>query len=111
MNGRQTGSMALYGMFGKLTAQPGRRDALVGILLENARRMAEVGAQVYIVNTTPNDPDVVWIVDIWDSKEAHDASLRLDHVRSAITRAMPLLAKAPDGIELTPIDGAGLRER
>src|SRR5687768_17402496 len=103
--------MTLYGMFGKLTARPGQRDALLAILLENARRMGEVGAHVYIVGTAPDDPDAVWATEVWESKEAHEASLKLDSVRSAIQRALPLLAGPPEGTEFTPIDGAGLPPR
>ena len=100
--------MTLYGMFGKLTARSGQRDALVDILLENAHAMADVGARVYIVNTGPAEPDAVWVYEVWDGKQAHDDSLKLDSVRSAIQRAVPLLAAPPESIELVPIAGAGL---
>jgi quinol monooxygenase YgiN len=100
----------MFGMFGKLTAQPGRRDALLGILLDASRGVAQLeGCRLYVINTAPDDPDSVWVYEAWDTKEAHASSLQLDETRAAIQRALPLLAGPPDGgITLTPVGGLGL---
>ncbi len=37
------------------------------------------------------DADGLWATEIWESEEAHDASLQIDRVREQIGRAMPLL--------------------
>jgi quinol monooxygenase YgiN len=100
----------MFGMFGKLTAKPGHRDDLLSILLDATRGVAQTdGCRLYTVNTSPDDPDGVWIYEVWDDQEAHAASLQRDETKAAIKRAMPLLAGPPDGgIILTPVGGHGL---
>lgn len=97
-------------MFGKLTAKPGYRDALLSILIEASHAVAQVeGCRLYVVNTSPDDADGVWIYEAWDTEQAHAASLELDETHAAIQRAMPLLAHPPEnGITLTPVGGLGL---
>jgi quinol monooxygenase YgiN len=38
-----------------------------------------------------SDADGVWVTEVWESAEAHTASLQLDRVRDQIRRAMPIL--------------------
>lgn len=100
----------MFGMFGKLTAKPGHQGALLEILLEASRGVAQLeGCRLYVVNTSPDDPDSVWVYEAWDTQQAHASALALDQTHAAIQRAMPLLAGPPDGgITLTPIGGLGL---
>lgn len=100
----------MFGLFGKMTAKPGHRDALLSVLLEAASDLANVnGCRLYVVNTSPGDPDNVWIYEVWDSEEAHHASLYFDTTQAAIKRALPLLAGPPEaGVTLTPAGGLGL---
>lgn len=100
----------MFGMFGKLTAKPGNRDALLSILLEASRGVAQLeGCRLYVVNLSPDDPDSVYIYEAWDTAQAHAASLELEETRAAIHRAMPLLAGPPEnGVTLTPVGGLGL---
>ena len=37
------------------------------------------------------DADGVWATEIWESEEAHDASLLIESVRARIALAMPLI--------------------
>jgi quinol monooxygenase YgiN len=37
------------------------------------------------------DDDGVWATEIWESEQAHAASLSLDSVKERIARAMPLV--------------------
>ena len=100
----------MFGLFGKLTARPGQRDDLLSILLEASSGVAQIdGCQLYVVNTSPDDPDGIWVYEVWDDQEAHAASLRREDTQAAIKRAMPLLAGPPEGgIVLTPVGGHGL---
>jgi len=100
----------MFGLFGRLTAKPGWRDALVEVLLEASRGVAEVeGCHLYVVSTSPDDPDTAWVFEVWETQEAHAASLRYDTARALIKRALPLLAGPPEsGQTLTPVGGLGL---
>ncbi len=96
----------MYGLIGKFTAHPGKRDALVEVLLASVGDMP--GCLSYVVATDPGAEDVVWITEVWDSKASHAASLALPAVKQAIAKAMPLIASFGDGIVTTPVGGHGL---
>ena len=107
--GGGTVSMTRFGLFGKLTAHPGQRDALVQILLAAAELVAKApGCEVYIVHTSPTEPETVWVTEVWSSEADHDASLAIDGVRELITKARPLIELAPEGIRTIPVGGKGL---
>lgn len=100
----------MFAMFGKLTATPGRRDELLEILLEAAEVVDGVaGARLYLLNVADDDPAGVFVYELWDSAEAHRASLEVEAVRATISRAMPLLLGPPSGhVMLTPVGGLGM---
>jgi quinol monooxygenase YgiN len=100
----------MFGLFGKLTAKPRWRDALVEVLLEASRGVAQVdGCHLYVVSTSPDDPDSAWVFEVWETQEAHAASLQLDTAQSLIKRALPLLTGPPEsGHVLSPVGGLGL---
>ena len=96
----------MHGLIGKMIAAPGQRDALVAILLEGIAGMP--GCLSYVVATDPADANAIWITEVWDSKESHQASLSLPAVRQAITKARPLIAGFGDGTVTVPVGGHGL---
>ena len=96
----------MYGLIGKMTAAPGKRDALIAILLEGTA--AVPGCLSYIIAKDGTDSDAVWITEVWDTKESHDASLTLPSVKDAITRGRPLIAGFGERIVTTPVGRHGL---
>ncbi|MCC2978987.1 putative quinol monooxygenase [Sphingomonas sp. IC4-52] len=97
---------AMYGLIGKMRAQRGKRDALIAILMEGIAGMP--GCLSYVIANDPADPDIIWITEVWASKAAHQASLRLPSVRDAISRGRPLIAAMENIAETTPVGGTGL---
>jgi quinol monooxygenase YgiN len=98
-----------YGLTGKLKALPGKRAELEAILLEAAEMVSKAkGCHVYLVCRDPNAPDVIWVMEAWDSKEDHDNSLMPPEVRALIGRAMPLIDGKPEGTVLEIIGGVGI---
>ncbi len=101
--------MSKFGLYNKIPTQPGKRDALVDILLEVAAFMQQVsGCDLYLVNVSASEPDTVWVTEVWESSEAHQASLSLDSSKAAMKLGMPLIAGAVESIKLVPIGGKGL---
>ena len=96
----------MYGLIGKLTATPGQRDALQAILLENDGGMP--GCFSYIIAQDPEDPDSLWITEVWDSPESHTASLKLASVQQAIAKARPIIAGFSNRVVTAPVGGIGL---
>jgi quinol monooxygenase YgiN len=77
---------------GSLGTKPGQRDAVVAILLRPMPGLKEAGCLLYEVGINDDAPDTVFVCELWESPEAHRASLQLDSVRAAIAEAMPLLS-------------------
>ncbi|MET0374971.1 MAG: putative quinol monooxygenase [Rhizorhabdus sp.] len=100
---------AMYGLIGKMTAQAGKRGELVKILLDGVAGMP--GCLSYIVANDPTNPDLIWITEAWESKDAHGASLSLPSVKDAITKGRPLIAGMSAVAETLPIGGHGLLVR
>jgi len=93
----------MYGLIGKMTAVPGQRDALAKILLGGTGEMP--GCLSYIIAQDPDDADALWITEVWDSRESHQASLQLPDVQAAIAQGRPLIAGFSNRVETTPIGG------
>ncbi|MFJ6023609.1 putative quinol monooxygenase [Brevundimonas sp. NPDC092305] len=97
---------AMYGLIGRMKAQPGQCDALAAILLEGTGAMP--GCLSYIVARDPADADALWITEVWDSQASHRASLQLPAVQAAIARGRPLIAGFDGQTETEPLGGVGL---
>jgi quinol monooxygenase YgiN len=96
----------MYGLIGKITAAPGRREDLVQIILEGTTGMP--GCHSYVVATDPTSPDDIWVTEVWENGERHEASLGLPGVRAAIERGRPLIAGFSERHETAPVGGHGL---
>lgn len=96
----------MYGLIGKMLAKPGQRDALVKLLLEGSGEMP--GCLSYVVATEASDPDAIWITEVWDKPESHQASLKLPQVQTVIAKARPLIAGFGERFETNPVGGVGL---
>lgn len=100
--------MSKFAMYGKMTAQPGKRDELARLLLESEAALQEMeGCLLYILNESEDEPDVLWVTELWESAEAHDASLRNEKVLALIQRCRPLIAGV-SSVPVRPIGGKGL---
>ena len=97
----------MYGVMGRMIAQPGKRDALIAILLEGSGSMP--GCRSYIVARDMKDENAIWVTEVWDSKESHAASLNLPSVQAAIGRGRPLIAGFDTYTETVPMGGVGLK--
>ena len=96
----------MYGLIGKLTTAPGQRDALVTILTEGTAKMP--GCLSYVIALDTTEPDALWITEVWDKKESHQASLTIPAVKEAIAKGRPMIAGFSNRVETTPIGGTGL---
>jgi quinol monooxygenase YgiN len=80
----------MYGFIGQMKAVPGERERLIALLTGSSADMP--GCVSYVIAADRDDPDSIWITEIWDSAESHAASLELPAVREAIGQAKPLIA-------------------
>ncbi|TCS93214.1 putative quinol monooxygenase [Hazenella coriacea] len=101
--------MSKFGLFGKLIAKEGERDTLVEILLEAARSMETLdNCEIYLVNVSHDDPNSVFVYEIWSNESAHQASLSLESTQTLIQRAKPIIAGMERINTLVPRGGKGI---
>ena len=101
------GGKPMYGMIGRIKAAPGKREELLTVLLEGSAAMP--GCLSYVVAKDAKDADSIWVTEAWDSKESHDASLKLPQVQAAIAKARPIIAGFDSSAETEPVGGVGLK--
>lgn len=107
--GRVTeGERVLYGYIGSMRTKKGHRDDVIEILLSGADGLRTAGCQLYAVCSDPADAEAIWVSEIWDSADHHDASLQLPATKAAIGRAMPLLTGEFTRQELMVMGGIGV---
>jgi quinol monooxygenase YgiN len=101
-------ALVKYGYLGSMRIRPGHRDDVVTILLRDVEALRSVGCELYVVNVSDTDQDVIWVTEVWESKEHHDASLQLPAVKAAIAETMPMLTGELTRQELTVVGGLGV---
>jgi quinol monooxygenase YgiN len=96
----------MYGLIGKLDALPGQRDVLISVLIEGVAGMP--GCLSYVVARDAEDPDGIWVTEVWESEADHEASLSLPSVQAAIQKGRPLIAGLSSRYVTKPVGGHGL---
>jgi quinol monooxygenase YgiN len=97
-----------YGLFGKFSAQLGRRDDLVGYLLQAAELLERTPDCLHYIVSTSDEPEAVWVCEVWTDEAAHDASLEPEDIQALIQEAQPLIAGMSEQRQLTVHGGKGL---
>jgi len=90
-----------YGLIGQMLALPGKRAELVAILGEGTGAMP--GNMAYLIGEDSANPDAIWIVELWETKAAHAASLGFPAVKEAIRKGRPLIAGFGTRAEFKPV--------
>lgn len=96
----------MYGLIGKIKVVAGKRDMLIGLLINGVSGMP--GCLSYVVAQDPTDADAIWITEVWDNQASHKASLSLPSVQDAISKGKPLIAAFEQHIETIPMGGQGI---
>jgi quinol monooxygenase YgiN len=96
----------MYGLIGKVVAAPGRREELVEVLLAGTKNMP--GCLSYVVAKDEGNVDALWVTEVWDSQESHEASLELPAVQHAMARGRPAIAGFGERFVTVPLGGHGL---
>jgi quinol monooxygenase YgiN len=101
-------SAMTFANVGTLGAVAGRRDELVSLLTTRSDTLQAIGCLAYEVGVNDEQPDTVFVVELWESAEAHQASLALLEVQEAIAVARPLLSGEFSGFRFDVV-GSPLR--
>jgi len=90
-----------FGLIGQLSAVAGKRDELVACLREGSRDVP--GKLAYLIALDRNDPDSIWVTEIWRDEAAYNACLAMPGVEAASERLRGLVASAGPRIETIPV--------
>lgn len=97
-------------MYVRFTAIQGKSDELLQILLNAAEAMKSLDeCEIYIVNKSKGEPEVIWVTEVWINAEAHKRSLLLEGSKTMIERAKTLIAGI-EATEILPIGGKGISD-
>ncbi|WP_243076638.1 putative quinol monooxygenase [Microbacterium sp. SS28] len=99
----------VFANIGTLGTVPGARDALVAHLTRRSSVLSEIGCLAYEVGTNDDEPDTVFVIELWRDADAHRASLALPEVQAAIAEARPLLSGDFGGFRFD-VAGSPLRD-
>lgn len=94
---------------GTLGTLEGHRDELVAVLTQRSDVLRELGCRRYEVGVSDTAPDTVFVVEMWDSRQAHQRSLQHPQVQAAIARARPILSGEFGGFQFDVV-GSPLRD-
>jgi quinol monooxygenase YgiN len=94
---------------GTLGAVSGKRDELIALLTARNAALQPVGCLAYEVGVNGNEPDTVFVMELWEGEKAHQSSLELPEVQAAIAAAMPLLSGSHGGFGFDVV-GSPLRD-
>lgn len=104
--------MAPVGRYVKITANGGQGDELAQAMLRVADSLrAAPGCELYLINRSPEQPDVIWVTELWLDQESLDASLeglRSEAGRAQMAEVMALAGGGFERIDLIPRGGVGL---
>jgi quinol monooxygenase YgiN len=95
-----------FALLNRLTAKPGQRDRVVEILLESGRLFdGNSACRLYLVAKSEDDPNLIWVADLWTSEEEHAEALKAPELRRFVEQCMPLLEGMPEQIKVRPVGG------
>lgn len=107
-NGGRMNSMT-FANVGTLGVVVGGREELVRHLTRRSDALRDVGCLAYEVGVDDEQPNTVFVLELWRDRAAHQASLALPEVQAAITAARPLLSGEFGGFQFTVV-GSPLRD-
>jgi quinol monooxygenase YgiN len=94
---------------GTLGTIPGHRDELVRMLTQRNDLLRELGCHLYEVGVSAGAPDTVFVVEVWESEDAHRRSLEQPDVQASIAAARPILSGEFGGFRFDVV-GSPLRD-
>jgi quinol monooxygenase YgiN len=88
----------MFGLCGRMTAQPGRRDEVVDLIREGVRAWGDAsGLIAYSVIAMLEEPDTIRVTELWTDKAAHDNMTGSEAGRAVTQKIVALLAEPPTG--------------
>jgi quinol monooxygenase YgiN len=97
-----------FAQHAKMTMKPGKRDEVIERLSESVEVLRRIPGCIYYLISTNEEPDVVWISELWASKEAKEALAMSPETAQVMKELMPLVVSVTDQTVMTVVGGFGL---
>jgi quinol monooxygenase YgiN len=98
----------MHALLNRLTARSGQRDRVLELLVESGKAFdGNDACLLYLVTESVDEPDLIWVFDLWTSADEHKRALAQPELRPYIDEAMPLLVGMPEQRELRLVGGKG----
>ena len=95
-----------FALLNRLIAKPGHRDRVVELLVKSGKLFDDNPAcRLYLVAESADDPNLIWVADLWTSEEEHAEALRAPEMRPFVEECVPLLEGMPEQIRVLPAGG------
>lgn len=78
-----------------MKTKEGRRDDVVSILLAGVDGLRKAGCHLYVVGSAHADDNTIWVSEVWESTDHHDASLQLPWQRPPSARRCRCSLESP----------------
>jgi quinol monooxygenase YgiN len=97
-----------YAQHAKMMVKSGKRDEVIQRLNEVIEILKRTPGCIYYLIGTTEEPDVIWISELWDSKEAKDALGRSPETAKTMQELMPFVESVTDQAITTIVGGFGI---
>ena len=97
-----------FAQHGKMIGQPGKRDEAIQRLVESIEVLRRTPGCVYYLIGTTDEPDVIWISELWASQEAKAALATSPETAKVLKELMPLVVSMTDQTVMTVAEGFGV---
>jgi quinol monooxygenase YgiN len=99
-----------HGLINRMITKPGARDRVVELMIESGKLFDDNAAcLLYYVWESADDPNLIWVTDLWTSEEEHTAAMAQPEMRPYVDEAMPLLEGMPEQLPVQAVGGKGLQ--
>ena len=96
-----------HGFHATITAQPGKADALVQLLL-SAPALTNDDCVVFLVGRSASNADVVFVTEGWVSQQAHSRFFAGPVAQAFIAQLAPLVAGESVYVDEVPVGGKAI---
>ena len=96
--------MARFGQHTRIRARSGKRDELLAKFVEAAEMQQDNPAcELSLVSTSPDDPDVVFLTEVWTSADDWEQARESAEVKAWAEGMPDLVDGPPDTTRLDPV--------
>ncbi|WP_344752787.1 putative quinol monooxygenase [Gryllotalpicola koreensis] len=93
-------------LINKMTVKSGKRDEVTAVLIESAAAFeSREECIMSLVTHDADDPDVIWVQDVWTDEGAHQAAMSTPSMQEFVRQAIPLLEGMPEQHRVYPTGG------